>query len=64
MEPTPSILPVGDRIVPLTQPINDRLFETIAGTGATVDVAGSVVIRMQKWARDVGINSELPILFS
>jgi len=57
-----AILPAGDRAVPLTQAINDGSFDTITAAGASVDVAGSAVTRMQQHARDAGINSELPDL--
>lgn len=57
-----AILPAGDRAVPLTEAINDGSFETITAAGASVDVAGSAVTRMQQQARDAGINSELPDL--
>lgn len=57
-----AILPDGDRAVPLTQAINDGSFETITAAGASVDVAGSAVTRMQQQAHDADINSELPDL--
>jgi 3-hydroxyisobutyrate dehydrogenase-like beta-hydroxyacid dehydrogenase len=57
-----AILPKGDRAIPLTQAIHDESFDTITAAGASVDVAGSAVTRMQQQAHDVGINSELPDL--
>jgi len=57
-----ALLPANDRAVPLTQAINDGSFDTITKAGATVDVAGSAVTRMQQQANDAGINSELPDL--
>ena len=57
-----ALLPAGDRAVPLTQAINDGSFDTITKAGASVDVAGSAVTRMQQQAHDAGINSELPDL--
>lgn len=57
-----AILPAGDRAVPLTEAINDGSFDTITSAGASVDVAGSAVTRMQQQARDAGMNSELPDL--
>jgi 3-hydroxyisobutyrate dehydrogenase-like beta-hydroxyacid dehydrogenase len=57
-----AILPAGDRAVPLTEAINDGSFDTITAAGASVDVAGSAVTRMQQQAHDAGINSELPDL--
>ncbi|MBL4757678.1 MAG: NAD(P)-dependent oxidoreductase [Rhizobiales bacterium] len=57
-----AILPAGDRAVPLTQAINDGSFDTITAAGASVDIAGSAVTRMQQQALDAGINSELPDL--
>jgi 3-hydroxyisobutyrate dehydrogenase-like beta-hydroxyacid dehydrogenase len=57
-----AILPKGDRAIPLTQAIHDGSFDTITAAGASVDVAGSAVTRMQQQAYDAGINSELPDL--
>lgn len=57
-----ALLPANDRAVPLTQAINDGSFDTITKAGASVDVAGSAVTRMQQQANDAGINSELPDL--
>lgn len=57
-----AILPPGDRAVSLTETIHDASFETISDTGASVDVAGSAVTRMQQQANDAGINSEFPDL--
>ncbi len=57
-----SLLPPGDRAVPLTQAIHDGSFDTITKAGASVDIAGSAVTRMRQQAQDAGINSELPDL--
>jgi 3-hydroxyisobutyrate dehydrogenase-like beta-hydroxyacid dehydrogenase len=57
-----AILPAGDRAIPLTEAINDGSFDTITAAGASVDVAGSAVRRMQQQAHDAGISSELPDL--
>ena len=57
-----AILPEGDRAVPLTRAIHEGSFDTISAAGASVDVAGSAVTRLQQQARDAGINSELPDL--
>lgn len=57
-----SILPEGDRAIPLTQAINDNSFNTISAAGASVDVAGEAVAALYHHAKDIGINSELPTL--
>jgi 3-hydroxyisobutyrate dehydrogenase-like beta-hydroxyacid dehydrogenase len=55
-----SILPEGDRAIPLIQAINDNSFETISASGASVDVAGEAVTGLYEHAKEAGINSELP----
>ena len=56
------LLPANDRAVPLTQTISGGTFTNVSKGGATVDVAGAAVTRIQQQANDAGINSELPDL--
>jgi len=58
-----SILPPGDRAIPLTETIDAGTFETISGGGASVDVAGEAVTGLYDHAVSAGINSELPALW-
>ena len=58
-----SILPEGDRAIPLTETIHAGSFETISGGGASVDVAGEAVTGLYDHAVAAGINSELPALW-
>jgi 3-hydroxyisobutyrate dehydrogenase-like beta-hydroxyacid dehydrogenase len=58
-----SILPPGDRAIPLTETIHAGTFETISGGGASVDVAGEAVTGLYDHAVSAGINSELPALW-
>ena len=58
-----SILPEGDRAIPLIETIHAGSFETISGGGASVDVAGEAVTGLYDHAVSAGINSELPALW-
>jgi 3-hydroxyisobutyrate dehydrogenase-like beta-hydroxyacid dehydrogenase len=58
-----SILPPGDRAIPLTETIHAGTFETISSGGASVDVAGEAVTGLYDHAVSAGINSELPALW-
>ena len=58
-----SILPPGDRAIPLTETIHAGTFESISGGGASVDVAGEAVTGLYDHALSAGINSELPALW-
>ncbi|MFT5220047.1 MAG: 3-hydroxyisobutyrate dehydrogenase-like beta-hydroxyacid dehydrogenase [Planctomycetota bacterium] len=58
-----SILPPGDRAIPLTETIHAGTFETISGGGASVDVAGEAITGLYNHAVSAGINSELPALW-
>ncbi len=55
-----SILPAGDRAIPLTEAIHAGSFDEISGGGASVDVAGEAVIGFYDHAVSMGINTELP----
>ena len=57
-----SILPPGDRAIPLTETIHAGSFDQISGGGASVDVAGEAVGGLYDHAISMGINSELPAL--
>ena len=57
-----SILPPGDRAIPLTETIHAGTFDQISGGGASVDVAAEAVTGLYDHAVSVGINSELPAL--
>jgi len=57
-----SILPPGDRAIPLTETIQAGSFDRISKGGASVDVAGEAVTGLYNHAVSVGINSELPAL--
>ncbi|WP_367181543.1 NAD(P)-dependent oxidoreductase [uncultured Ruegeria sp.] len=57
-----SILPPGDRAIPLTETIHAGSFDKISGGGASVDVAGEAVTGLYDHAVSMGINSELPTL--
>lgn len=57
-----SILPPGDRAIPLTEAIHAGSFDEISGGGASVDVAGEAVTGLYDHAISMGINSELPAL--
>lgn len=57
-----SILPEGDRAIPLTQAISENSFDTISADGASVNVADEAVTALYHHAKDAGINSELPTL--
>ena len=58
-----SILPPGDRAIPLTETIHAGTFDKISGGGASVDIAGEAVTGLFDHAVSVGINSELPALW-
>jgi 3-hydroxyisobutyrate dehydrogenase-like beta-hydroxyacid dehydrogenase len=57
-----SILPPGDRAIPLTETIAAGSFDQISSGGASVDVAGEAVTGLYDHAISMGINSELPTL--
>ncbi|MFA3917675.1 NAD(P)-dependent oxidoreductase [Ruegeria hyattellae] len=57
-----SILPPGDRAIPLTEAIHAGSFDEISGGGASVDVAGEAVTGLYDHAVSMGINTELPTL--
>lgn len=55
-----SILPAGDRAIPLTEAIHAGSFDEISGGGASVEVAGEAVTGLYDHAVSMGINTELP----
>ncbi|WP_282168680.1 NAD(P)-dependent oxidoreductase [Ruegeria atlantica] len=55
-----SILPPGDRAIPLTEAIHAGSFDEISGGGASVDVAAEAVTGLYDHAVSMGINTELP----
>ncbi|WP_299988475.1 NAD(P)-binding domain-containing protein [uncultured Ruegeria sp.] len=55
-----SILPPGDRAIPLTEAIHAGSFDEISGSGASADVAGEAFTGMYDHALSKGINTELP----
>ncbi|MFD1157813.1 NAD(P)-binding domain-containing protein [Roseovarius aestuarii] len=57
-----SILPPGDRAIPLTETIHAGSFDQISTGGASVDVAAEAVTGLYDHAVSMGINSELPSL--
>lgn len=57
-----SILPPGDRAIPLTETIHAGTFDQISKAGASVDVAAEAVTGLYDHAVSTGINSELPAL--
>ncbi|WP_377191405.1 NAD(P)-dependent oxidoreductase [Ruegeria meonggei] len=57
-----SILPPGDRAIPLTETIHAGSFDQISKGGASVDVAAEAVTGLYDHAISIGINSELPSL--
>ncbi len=57
-----SILPPGDRAIPLTETIHANSFESVSAGGATVDVAAEAIAGLYDHAAAVGINNELPSL--
>jgi 3-hydroxyisobutyrate dehydrogenase-like beta-hydroxyacid dehydrogenase len=57
-----SILPPGDRAIPLTETIAAGTFDKISGGGASVDVAAEAVAGLYDHATSVGLNSDLPSL--
>lgn len=57
-----SILPPGDRAIPLIETIHAGSFDQISKSGASVDVAAEAVTGLYDHAVSVGINSELPSL--
>lgn len=57
-----SILPPGDRAIPLTETIHAGTFDEISGGGASVDVAAEAIAGLYDHAAATGINNELPTL--
>ncbi|SLN16534.1 tartronate semialdehyde reductase [Roseovarius albus] len=57
-----SILPPGDRAIPLTETIHAGSFDQISKGGASVDVAAEAVTGLYDHAVSAGINNELPSL--
>ncbi|WP_170765845.1 NAD(P)-binding domain-containing protein [Ruegeria lacuscaerulensis] len=57
-----SILPPGDRAIPLTETIHAGSFDQISKGGASVDVAAEAVAGLYDHAVSTGINSEFPAL--